>query len=210
MYSSIPRHPVAYTAAVVFFSHCLFFRLTSFLRFLPLPFAPHSPLPQYRGKTSDQQKNLYCSFLLFASHSSTPFSSLMREDSQRAQVAINGFIGSILIVVGSIVYVLWSVLPDEVLHRMHMTYYPDRYWAVAVPAILVMFLVHYFTTSWLLVLVTTHPLTDGRCITDEDSKPDTEIEVGALADSGSSLPPWVDIPVSVASHLLFEPWNKKV
>ncbi|KAG5488901.1 hypothetical protein JIQ42_00519 [Leishmania sp. Namibia] len=134
----------------------------------------------------------------------------MAEDSQRAQVAINGFIGSILIVFSSLIYVLWAVLPDDVLHQMHLTYYPDRYWAVAVPAILVMFLFHYFTTSWLLVLVTTPPLTDGRCITDVDSKPDKEIEVGALADSSSSVPPWVDIPVSVASHLLFEPWTEKV
>lgn len=134
----------------------------------------------------------------------------MSEENQRAQIAINGFIASILIVLCSVAYVLWAVLPDEVLHALHLTYYPDRYWAVALPAILVILLFYYFTTSWLLVLVTTHPLTDGRCITDVDRKLDNELEVGALADSNNSVPPWVDIPVSVASHLLFEPWKEKV
>lgn len=134
----------------------------------------------------------------------------MAEDSQRAQIAINGFIASLLIVVGSITYVLWAVLPDEALHCLHLTYYPDRYWAVAVPAMVVMFIFYYFTTSWLLVLITTHPLTDGCCVTDVDSKREKEIEVGALADSNSSVPPWVDIPVSVSSHLMFEPWKEKV
>lgn len=134
----------------------------------------------------------------------------MTDESKDAQVAINGFIASILIIISSVGYVLWAVLPDAALHRLHMTYYPDRYWAVAVPAILVMFFFYYFSSSVLLTLMTTHPLDDGRCITDVDGKPDKEVDVRALANTNSSVSPWVDIPVSVASRLLFEPWKEKV
>ena len=33
-------------------------------------------------------------------------------------------------------YLLWAYLPPCALHALHITYYPDRYWAIAVPAYL--------------------------------------------------------------------------
>lgn len=129
--------------------------------------------------------------------------------SKGPQIAINGFIAFLFFIALTFVYFLWSTLPDHVLRSLHITYYPDKYWAVAVPAILVMLFFYYFTSSVFLVLLATHPLDDGRCVTDVDSTMDVQPYVGALSENSSSVPPWVDIPVAVSSKLLFQPWKDK-
>ena len=35
-----------------------------------------------------------------------------------------------------VLYLLWAYLPPSALHALHVTYYPDRHWALAVPACL--------------------------------------------------------------------------
>ncbi|KAF2095031.1 PIG-P, partial [Rhizodiscina lignyota] len=37
-----------------------------------------------------------------------------------------------------LMYVLWAFLPSPFLHQLGIYYYPDRWWALAVPAWLVM------------------------------------------------------------------------
>lgn len=122
------------------------------------------------------------------------------------QVAINGFIAWLVSLLISSLYVLWAILPDEVLHRMHITYYPDKYWAVAAPAILVMFFFYYFTSYICVALAVTYPLDDGRCVTDVDCRFEGQVNVRGLSESTSGVQPWMDIPVSVASQVLFQPW----
>lgn len=126
------------------------------------------------------------------------------------QMAINGFIAWLLIISLTTVYLLWAIVPDSILHSLHITYYPDRYWAVAVPAILIMIFFYYYATSMCMILITTHPLDDGRCITDVDSKEERQITPGALTQNGGSVPPLVNIPVSISSRLLFLPWKSKL
>lgn len=125
------------------------------------------------------------------------------------QVAINGFITFLLFLGLTAAYLLWAILPDSVLWKLHVTYYPDKYWAVAAPAILIMLFFYYFTSYFYLILATTHPLDDGRCITDVDSKTETQVILSVLDSNSTSVPPWIDIPVSVSSKLLFQPWKDK-
>lgn len=122
------------------------------------------------------------------------------------QTAINGFIAIILTLLCSVLYLIWLLVPQHILHRLHISYYPDKYWAFAIPAMLTMWGAYYFFVSVCLIFVTTHPLEDGRCITDVDTRKDTELNCGALTQSAGSVAPWADIPVPVASNLLFQPW----
>ncbi|KAH8682150.1 PIG-P-domain-containing protein [Xylariales sp. PMI_506] len=43
-----------------------------------------------------------------------------------------------------LVYLLWAYLPSPFLHALGIFYYPDRWWALAVPAYIVMLIVYIF------------------------------------------------------------------
>ncbi|PWV17262.1 hypothetical protein C3747_19g579c [Trypanosoma cruzi] len=126
--------------------------------------------------------------------------------SKGHNVAINGFIAWLLIITVFVTYFFWAFLPRHVLDRTLMSYYPDKYWAVALPAILVISTVYYLSTSFLLVLHRTNPLTDGFCVADADAKEDYH-GLESLSDAKEGVPPITEIPVSVASRLLFQPWT---
>lgn len=49
----------------------------------------------------------------------------------------------------AVLFILWAFVPDEVLHRHGITYYPSRYWAMAIPTwlcVTVLFL--YLAYAW--------------------------------------------------------------
>lgn len=41
-------------------------------------------------------------------------------------------------------YLLWSYLPSPFLHQLGIHYYPDRWWALAIPSFLVMTIVYIY------------------------------------------------------------------
>lgn len=123
--------------------------------------------------------------------------------------AVNGFIHMILTIVCFILYSIWLFVPESYLHRVHISYYPRRYWAFAIPAILTMLFIYYCFASACLFFIATHPLDDGRCVTDVDVRKDMELNCGALTQSAGSVAPWADIPVPVVSTLLFQPWTEQ-
>ena len=49
---------------------------------------------------------------------------------------VYGFVIWIAASLGLVLYLLWAYLPPSALHALHITYYPDRYWATALPAYL--------------------------------------------------------------------------
>ncbi|XP_028778092.1 uncharacterized protein LOC114752594 isoform X1 [Neltuma alba] len=46
---------------------------------------------------------------------------------------VYGFVGSITVVVASVIFLIWAYVPEHWLHSIGITYYPSRYWALAVP-----------------------------------------------------------------------------
>lgn len=49
---------------------------------------------------------------------------------------VYGFVGSITTVIATAVYLAWAYTPEPWLNSLGITYYPTKYWAVAVPAFL--------------------------------------------------------------------------
>lgn len=129
-------------------------------------------------------------------------------DHANPQTAINGFISIFLTLLCFFLYVCWLWLPTSVLHGLQIYYYPTRYWAFAVPAMLLMLFFYYIIVSCSLMLIKTYPLTDGRCVTDIDRRHDTELHCGALTEMKGRVAPWTDISASVSSTLLFQPWTE--
>lgn len=67
-----------------------------------------------------------------------------------------------------IVYVLWAFLPSPFLHQLGISYYPNRWWALAIPAWTVMFVVYIYVALAAYNLgYLTLPLTSVDCLVDE-------------------------------------------
>lgn len=65
-------------------------------------------------------------------------------------------------------YLLWSYLPSPFLHQLGIYYYPNRWWSLAIPAWLVMFLVYvYVALACYNTGYLTPPMTSIENIVDE-------------------------------------------
>ena len=101
---------------------------------------PPTPLPPSPSLTS----------LLRPSRPTTPDASdddLEPISRAAPQVPTYEYYGFVLYLFSSLtflVYLLWSFLPAPFLHALGITYYPDRWWSLAVPAFGVMSLVYIY------------------------------------------------------------------
>ncbi|RMZ75165.1 hypothetical protein DV737_g5421, partial [Chaetothyriales sp. CBS 132003] len=67
-----------------------------------------------------------------------------------------------------LMYILWSYLPSPFLHALGITYYPNRWWSLAIPAWIVMLLVYiYIALLSYNVEYLTLPLNSTECMVDE-------------------------------------------
>lgn len=87
-----------------------------------------------------------------------------------------------------------------------LSYYPDRYWAIAAPALFIVLFYYYWTTYTLMYFRNTKPLNDLFVLTDGDAKGSTT-NLGSLSDVNSSVPPISDLPVHVTSRVMYEAWQ---
>ncbi|KAL9310259.1 Phosphatidylinositol N-acetylglucosaminyltransferase subunit P [Arabidopsis thaliana] len=46
---------------------------------------------------------------------------------------VYGFLGSISIVVATVIFLIWGYVPDKFLESIGIYYYPSKYWAMAMP-----------------------------------------------------------------------------
>lgn len=63
------------------------------------------------------------------------------------QVPTYEYYGFVLYLASSLaflIYILWSYLPSPFLHALGITYYPNRWWSLAIPAWIVMMLVYIY------------------------------------------------------------------
>ncbi|XP_072963220.1 phosphatidylinositol N-acetylglucosaminyltransferase subunit P-like [Typha angustifolia] len=47
---------------------------------------------------------------------------------------VYGFVGSITTVIATVIYLVWAYTPEPWLHSLGITYYPSKYWALAIPS----------------------------------------------------------------------------
>lgn len=47
---------------------------------------------------------------------------------------VYGFVGSITTVIVTVIYLVWAYTPEPWLHALGITYYPSKYWALAIPS----------------------------------------------------------------------------
>ncbi|OAD01619.1 hypothetical protein MUCCIDRAFT_24305, partial [Mucor lusitanicus CBS 277.49] len=62
------------------------------------------------------------------------------------------------------IYLIWAYVPDEILHSLGITYYPNRYWALAIPIWLMTFVWFIFISFMTINLMNTAPFNYLDCI----------------------------------------------
>lgn len=108
--------------------------------------------------------------------------------------AIYGFVLWLASYLFLTLYLIWAILPEEWLHYLGLTYWPMKYWAIAVPAYIITGLLLFaFVLYPSINLLITPPLNNIKTITDEF----------AITKPGRGIAPITDIPLSEVCEMLY-------
>ncbi|KAJ5068021.1 phosphatidylinositol n-acetylglucosaminyltransferase subunit p [Anaeramoeba ignava] len=111
-------------------------------------------------------------------------------------------------------YFLWSFIPSRIYESVGITYYPNKYWAVAVPVYLYVFFALVFLMDLMFILLLTEPLDSFNTISDfasiyrTEKDPDSnKIEFNHIHEKDNEylhkVPLIEDIPITAVNELLF-------
>ena len=97
-----------------------------------------------------------------------------------------GFVLYLASTLAFLIYILWSYLPSAFLHAVGITYYPNRWWSLAIPAWIVMLLIFIYVA--LLSYNVEHltlPLASLECMVDDAANVAILDDFGRLRKGGS-------------------------
>ncbi|KZT71932.1 PIG-P-domain-containing protein [Daedalea quercina L-15889] len=103
------------------------------------------------------------------------------------------------------VYVLWALLPDEYIIGLGVTWYPNREWAILLPAYsMVLVLLTYFT-YFALALAATPPFSDISTITDSRAHLPPITGLNSYFDHArpNAVPEMYDIPIGLVNRVIY-------
>jgi hypothetical protein len=66
-----------------------------------------------------------------------------------------GFVMYLISFVAFGIYLIWAYVPDEILHSLGITYYPNRYWALAMPVWIMTFVWFVFISFMTINMMNT-------------------------------------------------------
>lgn len=94
-----------------------------------------------------------------------------------SQAEYKGFASYVISGIFLIIWLSWSLLPDRVLNDIGIFYYPSRWWALAIPAwILILMIYTYVALALYNIERKTKPLDDLRTIVDTSGIVVTEVD----------------------------------
>ncbi|KAI7857385.1 PIG-P, partial [Circinella umbellata] len=111
-----------------------------------------------------------------------------------------GFVMYLASFVALAIYLIWAYVPDEILHSLGITYYPKRYWALAIPVWLMTFVWFIFFSFMSINLMNTAPFDSYYCLTDEHAN---VMRIDKSQNEEKRPDDWMpelhDIPISVVN-----------
>lgn len=104
-----------------------------------------------------------------------------------------------------IVYVLWAVTPDEYIRCLGIIWYPNREWAILLPAYSMMIVLLTYFTYFSLALANTPAFSNSAAFIDAKAHfPAPDAPNPYLRDKGSNaVPEPYDIPIGVVNRVLY-------
>ena len=124
------------------------------------------------------------------------------------QAEYKGFASYVISCIFLFTWICWSFMPDRVLNKMGVYYYPSRWWALAIPSyVIVLMMYMYVGIACYDVEYLTLPLDDNRNVVDDSGIVVTQLEnfrakdIDKYAYSGTSGV-W-DLPISTVNQILY-------
>lgn len=100
-------------------------------------------------------------------------------------------------------YLGWAYLPKEVLDSMGITYYPSKYWSLALPIWLFVFVIYLYVAMFAINLYNTEPFDSFLTITDEHANQFQPMD-SASSMTDDFVPDLMDIPISMVNACLYQ------
>ncbi|KAF9114660.1 hypothetical protein BGW39_003287 [Mortierella sp. 14UC] len=116
------------------------------------------------------------------------------------------YYGFVLYLVSGITYAMylgWAYLPKEILDSLGITYYPSKYWSLALPIWLFVLVIYLYVAFFAINLYNTEPFDSFQTITDEHANPFlTMNSASSLTDD--YVPDLMDIPIGMVNACLYQ------
>lgn len=116
---------------------------------------------------------------------------------------VYGFVGSITTVIATVIYLVWAYTPEPWLHSLGITYYPSKYWALAIPAFAVVTVVLGMMFYLGLNFMVTPPPTSYYTIFDEYSRERTVFACSGGGEAELPIEPISDIGIHQINDEMF-------
>ncbi|XP_076451465.1 phosphatidylinositol N-acetylglucosaminyltransferase subunit P-like [Babylonia areolata] len=112
--------------------------------------------------------------------------------------AVYGYVLYLASYIGLGVYLVWAYVPDSWLNAVGLTYWPQKYWAVALPVYLCVVILLFYLAYLGLIFINTPPLTSLSIITDSHAS-----SQDVTPPSPEGIPPLCDLDIVEVNRYLY-------
>merc|ERR1740117_1579172 len=118
---------------------------------------------------------------------------------------VYGFVLWITTFVIYALFILWAYLPDHALHSLGVTYYPDKMWALAAAAWILVTAIFIVVGYVAYCMYSTNSLDSLATIKDKYSRPLEKADTLSRDEEWHAIPAIGDIPIATVNQLLYSP-----